>query len=207
MPTFPVDLLDFLGTVRASQQVFDLSEGLQVQNRTAGGEVLRSGGAARLWSGSIELAMRSQVLGRELQAKLHALRGPGACFYIGDMTFTPAAGTAQIKSVTSSGLLMLQAAPVGRVIAPGDYLSWDYAGRRAFHQVVSGRKIASNGESSSIEVVPPIRSGWAAGATVELGLPRCLAVMVPGTLRIGRSQGVRHDGASFDWTQTLREVA
>ena len=42
MPTFPVDLKDYLGgCARVEQQTFDLAQGLQVQNQTAGGEVLR----------------------------------------------------------------------------------------------------------------------------------------------------------------------
>ena len=57
----------------------------------------------------------------------------------------------------------------------------------------------------AIEVVPPIRPGWAAGVAVTIGSPRCRAVMVPGSLNMGQSRGIWHEGISFDWTQTLGE--
>lgn len=207
MPTFPVDLKEYLGgCARIEQQTFDLGQGLAMQPRTAGGEVIRSGGAARLWRGSVALYAQRYENARAIHARLHMLAGQGACFWIGDAMAKPDPGSAEILSVSAAGLISLRAAAPGRVIAPGDYLSFAYANRWALHQVTSGRTVQANGTTAGIEVVPPIRPGWNVGTGVSLGAPKCLAVMVPGSLRVGTSNRVATGGASFEWTQILREV-
>lgn len=208
MPTFPVDLTAYLGgCARMQQQFFDLGEGLHVQNQTAGGEILRTGGAARLWRGSLTLYPLRHADARSLHAKIHTLRGTGASFWIGDMTHKGGRALAQIKATnpTTRDILTLQGAPVGLVIATGDYLSWDYAGRRALHQVVVGRTVNASGETGNIEIVPPMRSLPAVGTAVAIGAAKCRGVMVPGSARLGSSNIVATMGVQFDWTQTLRE--
>lgn len=205
MADITVDLQEYLGCLPLEQQLFDLGEGLSVQSQTAGGDVIRSGGAARLWHGSLLLMARRHDDARMVHARIHRLRGSGASFYIGDLKFKPPAGTAIIKRVNADGRLVLQGAPVGRVISPGDYLSWNYAGRRAFHQVVIGSTVKANGETDGIEMVPPIRVGWSVGTAVQLGSPKCRAVLVPGQTSIGSTNRVATDGVTLRWTQTLRE--
>lgn len=206
MPTFPVDLATFLGNMRVEQQVFDLMEGRQVQNITAGGEVLSAGNMPRLWFGTINLAHRLQGPGRVLQAKLQVLRGSGASFYINDLTHDGVGFTAEINGVNTDGRLSLRAAGANRVLRAGDYIGFTYAGRRALHQAIEGANANAEGVTGAFEVVPPIRPGWAAGAAVTVGAPRCVAVLSPGKTRIGQSVGVRHESASFEWVQTLRQV-
>lgn len=206
MPTYPVDLEAWLAPFRVVSQVFELGEGLQVQHRTAGGEVLRMGGAARLWRGSLMLAPIDNRDAAGLEARAHALRGAGASILVRDYRRS---GTAagQIKGVngTTRDILTLQGAPVGLVIAPGDYIAWDYSGRRALHQVVVGRTVNASGETGNIEIVPPMRTLPAIGTAVAVGAAKCRAVIVPGSLRIGAASAAITDGISFDWTQTLRE--
>lgn len=208
MPTFPVDLTAYLGgCARMHQQVFDLGEGLAVQNQTAGGEVIRSGGAARLWRGSLTLYALRHDDARAMQAKLHTLRGAGASFWIGDMAHKGGTRTAQIKATnpTTRDILTLQGAPVGLVIAPGDYLGWDYSGRRALHQVVVGGTVNGSGNTGNIEIVPPMRTLPAVGTPVSIGAAKCRAVLVPGRAAVGTSNIVATSGITFEWTQTLRE--
>ncbi len=208
MPTFPLDLLAWLDPIRAEQQVFDLGEGLTVQNRTAGGEVLRSGGAARLWYGTLNLTHRTHAAGRALQAKLHVLRAAGASFYIGDMTQPSGSAAAVLNSVQASGAINIISGPANYPIPAGTYIAIDYAGRRGLHQIADspgGFALGSTGTRNGVEIVPPLRPGWTAGQAITIGGAKCRAVMVPGSLRIGQSQGMRHEGASFDWIQTLRE--
>lgn len=208
MPTFPVDLTAYLGgCARMQQQFFDLGEGLQVQNQTAGGEVLRMGGAARLWRGNLTLYPLRHEDARALHAKLHILRAAGASFYIGDMTHSGGTFAAQVRAVNSTtrDIITLQAAPPGRVIAAGDYIAFDYSGRRALHQVVVGKTVDASGNTGNIEVVPPFRTLPGVGWGVTVGAAKCRAVMVPGTARVGASNIVATSGVSFDWTQTLRE--
>lgn len=206
MPTFGQDLEALLTPFRVVEQTFDLGEGLQVQNRTAGGEVIRSGGAARLWRGKLVLGRvrNDQVAG--LEAVLHTLRGPGAWFTMRDYRRS---GTraAQILAFngTARDILTLQGLPAGAVVAPGDYIAWDYSGRRALHQVHKGSTANSSGNTGNIEIVPTARIVPSAGLTVAVGSARFRAVMVPGSLDMGQSRGIWHEGISFDWSQTLRE--
>ena len=208
MPTFPVDLTAYLGgCARMHQQTFDLGEGLSVQQQTAGGEVLRMGGAARLWRGSLTLYPLRHADARALQAKLHILRGTGASFLVGDMTHKGAIRAGQIRTTntTTRDILTLQNAPAGLVIVPGDYLAWEYSGRRALHQVVVGATVNGSGVTGNIEIVPPLRTLPAVGTAVAIGGAKCRAVMVPGSARVGSSNIVATMGVQFDWIQTLRE--
>lgn len=206
MPTYPVDLEAWLAPFRVVSQVFELGEGLTVQNQTAGGEVLRSGGSARLWRGSLVLAPIDNKDAAGLEARAHVLRGVGASILIRDYRRI---GTrpAQIRatSTTTRDILTLDGLPAGLVVVPGDYIAWDYSGRRALHQVVSGSTANSSGATGNIEIVPPMRTLPAVGSAVALGAARCRAVIVPGSLRIGTANAAITDGISFDWIQTLRE--
>ena len=209
MPTFPVDLAAYLGgCARMDQQSFDLGEGLSVQNRTAGGEVLRSGGAARLWRGTLTLFALRHADARALHAKLHVLRAAGASFYIGDRTRTGSLVSCQINSsnfASAGDMVSLRALPAGYVVAAGDYVAWEYSGRRALHQVVTGATANASGVTGNIEIVPPLRAAPTVGGACWLGPAKCRAVMVPGGARVGVSNIVATTGAVIDWTQTLRE--
>ena len=209
MPTFPVDLVAYLGgCARMEQQTFDLGEGLTVQNRTAGGEILRSGGAARLWRGSLSLYALRHADARAMHAKLHVLRAVGASFYVADMTHAGPTAAGQINGqnfATTGDLVTLSALPVGYVVSPGDYLSFNYSGRRAFHQVVVGATANGSGVTGNIEIVPPLRAAPAVGTAATVGRATCRAVMVPGASRVGVSNIVASTGVVIDWVQTLRE--
>ena len=208
MPTFPVDLKTYLGgCARMEQQTFDLGEGLQVQNQTAGGQVIRSGGSARLWHGSLTLVALQHDKAREMHARLHALRAAGASFYIGDMTHLGGTKTGQFMSIdAATGVFRLKGMTAGQIIKPGDYLAFDYSGRRAFHQFTVGGTVGATGEVGALEVVPPFRAGSAVvDRAVTVGAAKCRAVMVPGATRVGSSNRVATMGLTFDWTQTLRE--
>ena len=206
MPTFPVDLEAWLAPFRIVSQTFDLGEGLQVQNRTAGGEVIRAGGAARLWRGSLVLAPMQNADAAGFEAKVQVLRAAGASILIRDYRRS---GTfaAQVRAVNSTtrDIITLQAAPPGRVIAAGDYIAFDYSGRRALHQVVVGATVNGSGNTGNIEVVPPFRTLPGVGWGVTVGAAKCRAVIVPGSLSIGIAADGATDSISFDWFQTLRE--
>ena len=209
MPTFPVDLVAYLGgCARMEQQTFDLGEGLTVQNRTAGGEVLRSGGAARLWRGSLSLYALRHADARAMHAKLHVLRSVGASFYIGDMTQPSGSAAAVLNSVQASGAINIISGPANYPIPAGTYIAIDYAGRRGLHQIADspgGFALGPTGTRNGVEIVPPLRPGWTAGQAITIGAAKCRAVMVPGASRVGVSNIVASTGVVIDWTQTLRQ--
>ena len=209
MPNFPVDLREYLGgCAQIEQQTFYLGEGRTVQNQTAGGEILNAGGAARLWRGSVSLYAQSYHRARAIHARLHMLAGPGACFWIGDAMHKGIAltGTIRVFNATLRNQITLQGLPARAIVSDGDYIAFDYSGRRALHQVVFGSTANSNGVTGTIEVVPPIRALAPIGLAATVGPGKCLAKMNPGSLKIGASGRVATTGASFEWTQTLSEV-
>lgn len=106
---------------------------------------------------------------------------------------------------TTRDIITLQAAPPGRVITAGDYLAFDYSGRRALHQVVVSKTVDASGNTGNIEVVPPFRTLPGVGWGITVGAAKCRAVIVPGSLSIGLAADRVTEGISFDWTQTLRE--
>ena len=203
MPVY--DLETHLIPFSPTAQTFDLGEGMMVQNQTAGGEILRSGGAARLWRGTLALAQMPNAEAGIGDARLHMLRGPGAAFLIRDYRRNTGF-TAVLQGVQANGTVNINTGPPGAVIRAYDYIGFDYAGRRALHQVVTGVTLNGSGVINGIMVIPPVRPGWTAGANVTVGSARCMAVMVPGSLRIGTASNGATDGASFDWIQTLRQV-
>ena len=204
MPTFPVDLEAWLAPFRIVSQTFDLGEGLSVQNRTAGGEIIRAGGAARLWTGSLALAPIDNSGAAALEARLNVLLGAGAYFTIRDYRRSGSI-SATLATVQANGTVNISGGPANGTLRDGDYLAFGYANRIALHQIVVGGALNGTGARNGVEVVPPIRPGWAAGVAVTIGSPKCRAVMVPGSLRIGLAADRVTEGISFDWTQTLRE--
>lgn len=204
MPTFPVDLETWLAPFRVVSQSFDLGEGLRTQNRTGGGEVLRTGGDVRLWRGSLFLAPLQNEDASALEAKAHVLRGAGAYFTIRDYRRSGSI-SATMATVQANGTVNISGGPANGTLRDGDYIAFGYANRIALHQIVVGGALNGTGARNGVEVVPPIRPGWAAGVAVTIGSPKCRAVMVPGSLRIGLAADRVTEGISFDWTQTLRE--
>ncbi|SDL37245.1 hypothetical protein [Paracoccus chinensis] len=204
MSTFPVDLEAWLTPFRVVEQTFDLEEGLQVQNRTAGGEVIRAGGASRLWHGKLVLGrVRNDQVGA-LEARLHVLRGKGAYFTIRDYRRAGAI-SATLATVQANGTVNISGGPANGTLNDGDYIAFGYANRIALHRIVVGGALSGTGARNGVEVVPPIRAGWTANTPVQIGSVRCRAVMVPGTLNMGQSRGIWHEGISFEWIQMLRE--
>lgn len=207
MPTWPVQLDTWLAPFRVSGQTFSLGEGKSVQNRTAGGEVLNAGGAARLWRGTLQFwRMRADDAGA-FEARLNALASPGASFWVRDYRRAPGAVTGAVLNfnATTRDIVTLKGLPAGHVINAGDYIAFDYSGRRAFHQVLSRVVASGTGTTGNIDIVPPFRTGMATDLPVYVGSPSLRAVMVPGSLRPAEASRIWSDGASFEWTQTLRE--
>ena len=165
MPVYDLDT--FLAPLRVVAQTMTLGEGSSVQNQTAGGEVLRSGGAARLWRGSLVLAPMQNGDAGSLHAKLHALASSDAAFTINDMARDGAGFTAQINGVNPDGRVSLRAAGANRVLRAGDYIGFTYVGRRAL-QSSGAARLADRAPLKQARRAPATALGTSASAATYI---------------------------------------
>jgi hypothetical protein len=214
---FPLPLSQFMLAVPVVEMSFDLSEAMAA-DETGRGEILTAALGARLWGGTVTVARRGLNFAGQYSAMIDILRQPGATFFIGDMarrfpemdptglvlgTTVPTLATVSpdLREITLAGL------PAGYIVGPGDFVAFDYGTspqRRALHRVVFGGGGASAlGVSPALEIVPPIRPGFAIGAAVALADPACKAVLVPGSATPARYRRALGDGLSFSFLQTL----
>lgn len=215
--TFPLPLSQFMNVLPVSEMTFDLSEAL-ARDETGRGEVLSASLGARLWTGTVTVSRRRLDMAGRYVALIDLVRQPGATFYIGDVTRRAPASdptgaglgsaTPTLSSVSTDRREMVIAGlPPGYAVGLGDFLSIDYGGaplRRALHRVVHGGGIANgSGVLPAVEVVPPVRTGFAAGVAVTLVNPACKAVILPGSATPARSRRASADGLSFGFIQTL----
>jgi hypothetical protein len=122
---------------------------------------------------------------------------------------SPFDGTATLSTVAeNSREVDLGDLPAGFELTPGDYLAFDYgadASSRALHRVVAAAT-ASGGGDVTVEVRPPVRTGWQVeegdGRTVSLYQPAAQMIIVPGSYTEASRLGKFTD-VSFEAVQTL----
>lgn len=214
---FPLARTEFLDLLAIRSMGFDLPGAVEM-SKTAGGEVLTAALGTRLWTGKIALDALRPDEEADAMVLLDVLRAPGASFLVHDArrpwprldpggaalgaaTPTLAAVAPDTTAVTLAGL------PVGYQFSRGDWLAFDYSTnpvRRALHRVAAGATAAGDGTAGPVGVVPNVRTGWAAGATVALIRAEAKAVVVPGSVEPGTRRAGLTTGAGFAWVQTLR---
>jgi hypothetical protein len=213
--TFPLTISQFMDYLPVSE--VSLSAPAQVQiAQTAGGEQLASEVGPQLWRGRITLGRMTSAEARHPDVLLDLLTTSDASFWLYD-TRHPApqmdptgsilgASAPTIYSLDGNNRDMrLQGLPVGYVLKRGDFIAFDYGGRRALHRVVSTSIVtASTGITPTFEVLPKIRPGALVGAAVTLRQASCKAKLIPGQLDKGNARAVITDGMSFQFIQTLK---
>jgi hypothetical protein len=126
-----------------------------------------------------------------LEAKLNSLDGVIGTFEAGDIRRPyPRAhqdgifgDTGVIHSVNANGkALSLSGLDAGMALSIGDYLSFDYGGARALHQVVEAVVANGAGLTTEFEVRPHIRSGWSLSTAVTLKLPKGIFTLAPDSI-------------------------
>lgn len=126
-----------------------------------------------------------------LEAKLNSLDGVIGTFEAGDIRRPyPKArpdgafgDTGVIASVNSNGkALSLSGLDAAMALSVGDYLSFDYGGARALHQVVEAVVASGLGATAEFEVRPHLRSGWSLGTAVKLKQPKGVFVLLPDSI-------------------------
>jgi len=105
------------------------------------------------------------------------------------------------KSLSLAGL------PSGFTLAVGDMFSFPYTSqpRYALHRVEEAATAASNGTTGTFEVRPFIQAGAAVGDVVSVKQPRCLMMLVPGSISSTAELQTGTGTVSFQGVQIPRE--
>ncbi|QBR35411.1 hypothetical protein ETW23_03905 [Leisingera sp. NJS201] len=219
----PLALAGFMDHLRVQQASLVLERPQQF-NSLGGGELLAAELAPPYWRGSVTLTPMQSRDADQLTSRLEALAVPGRSFEIchphriGPRSDPLGAALAGFSPVIEEvpadpGSLKLGGLPSGYELSPGDLLAFSYnpgtGQRRALHRVVEGATASSASahggfQAGPFEVAPYVRPGVAAGASVSLIRPACLAVLVPGSVSSGISRGSVTYGLTFNFRQKLR---
>lgn len=172
------------------------------------GQILAAELGPPLWMCEIELEPAYHEDADEIQALIEALDGSMNTFYmhsqwhkypkldpwgtiLGSSTPTIHTVGANMKSMRIQGL------PNGYQLSVGDFLSFDYSGRRAFHRVVEAATAATGGITGTFEIRPHFRTGVAVGQSVTLKKAAMKAIIVPDSFDPGDIQAMMTTGMSF----------
>ena len=212
---FPLTIPQFMAFLPIGEIVFHPPPQGQIA-QTAGGEVMDAELGPMLWRGQIRLGKMTRAEARHPDVLLDILGVPGRTFWAYD-TRHPApfldptgsilgAATPTIHTLNGNNRDMrLQGLPAGYTLQRGDYLAFDYAGRRALHRVAAESvSAAGTGITPLFEVSPMIRPGALVGAAVTLVNASCKAKLVHGQTDKGIARSTIHEGMTFQFIQTLK---
>lgn len=111
---------------------------------------------------------------------------------------TPGTSVGVLSAVSSGKIITVGSLTSGQVMSAGDYVSFNYSnGSRALHQLCE-TVTAGN----PVEVRPHVRPGYTIGASVQVGAPKGLFTLVPGSVQ-NRPAGGLHSVVSFEAVQYL----
>jgi hypothetical protein len=217
--SFPLSADQFMTLLPVREMTFDIPEAIEM-NETGGGEILTAELGTRLWQGEVSLA---DMLPEEADVALSALdvlRRSGASFMAYDKAraapaldaagfwLTAAGGAPKLHTVDSNARdIRLSGLPAWYRLQPRDYIAFSYGAsptRFALHRVVTAAMADDTGLTPLFEVSPSIRAGFTIDVDVHLVRAACKAVIVPGSVQIGRRSAALIKGASFKFIQTLR---
>lgn len=211
--SFPVDLVSYfaaVGGLRVRSNAFNLSDP-RTYNETQGGEGLVTSFGTRLWYGEVTVTPLHNALMRPLEARCRYLQRADARFFIGDLMADPLPmtppSTFTLQNVQSSSGRVRFTVPTsipGLTIPVGTKFSFDFAGRRALHELLEPITNPTPTWTSFRENVPPVQPGWEVDTPVSWGPDaKCLAIMLPDTLQLAASGPTATEGFTFSWRQTL----
>lgn len=217
--TFPLSTDQFMLSLPVREMTFDIPEAIEM-NETGGGEVLTAALGTRLWQGDVLLADMVPEEADMALAALDVLRRPGATFMAYDkgrpapaldpngVWLATTGGSPTLHTVDGNARdIRISGLPAWYRLQPRDYVAFAYAAsplRFALHRVVTAAVADSSGLTPLFEVSPSIRSGFAINTDVQLIRAACKAVIVPGSVQIGRRSAALVKGAGFKFIQTLR---
>ncbi|MBN8956889.1 MAG: hypothetical protein J0H17_09995 [Rhizobiales bacterium] len=117
---------------------------------------------------------------------------------------SPFDGSGRLTDVAANNVeITLDQLPIGFILSPGDYLSFDYltGAARALHRV-SAAATADGSGIMTVEVRPHVRAGWDDNAEVALYRPTGRFVILPGTYA-EQTEPPWFTSISFEAIQTL----
>lgn len=165
----------------------------QELSRTAYGRTIGKSLGSAIWMGDFTTAPLPNYDALAFEAMMNSLDGVTGVFEAGDMraaaqyprAYTTGAfnDTGVLASVNSNNkAISLSGLDAGMQLSVGCYLSFDYAGSRALHQVMEAVAANGGGATAQFEVRPFLRPGWTIGTAVRLKSPRGLFTLQPGSL-------------------------
>lgn len=91
-------------------------------------------------------------------------------------------GVAAVRSRSAPDLLGLKTLPAGYVVSEGDWLSISYDGQLMLVKALEAVTADVSGDTTEIQVSPPLRSGVAVNDAVSVFKPSCHMMIVPGSV-------------------------
>jgi len=215
--SFPLLLSEFFVPLAKIQTTFFLGSSVAF-NETGSGEVIPADFGPRLWQGSITVQANAYKDIDTLQARIELLFQAGASFRVTQSArrgtvLDPngtilGASTPQITSVAGNNRdVAISGLPASYVLSQGDLVSFSYLSsptRSALHRVVTTTTANGSGVIAAVELMPPIRPGYATPININLYDPSCKAVVKPGSFAVPSTSRAIVTTMSFDWQQTLR---
>ncbi|WP_420132603.1 hypothetical protein [Rhodopseudomonas sp.] len=163
----------------------------QEMSRTADGISIGKDLGSAIWLASFVTEPLRNAVALELEADLDTLDGVINPFEAYDLRrpvprLYPdgSANDGVLSAVNANNkAIALTGLKAGQIISKGDYLSFDFDGRRALHRV-SERVVANGaGATTQFEVRPHLRPGWELGTAVNLREPRGVFNLAPGSVK------------------------
>lgn len=209
-----LDLPEFIGQYGFVSVSFGLGLGVSF-DATAGGEILRMGHGADLFSGQVSMRPYPHHDTSALAAVMEHLQRPGEYFLIYNMPLSGpksdprgailGAASPMINSVdaTDARKVILAGLPGGYVLGRGDMVGYQVGSVYGLNRIYSVSGPASAAGEIAVQFSHPTVPG-AAGQVAQLKKPTCKAVVIPGSFRGVDNRPAISGGVSFSWRQTLR---
>lgn len=203
--TFPLTGLMSLCEYSPSGRPWELVH-RQEFSRTAGGRTIGKDLGGPLWAGgfsTIPLHIDDML---DVEAVLNSLDGVIGTFEARDLrrpyprehadgVFND---TGVIQSVQNNKAISLAGLDIGFKISRGDYLHYDYAGRRYLHQAMENATAVSGGTTALFEVRPHLPSNMVLSPAISVTFknPSAICSLIPGSVSKSMISGI-HGTVSF----------
>lgn len=175
--------------------------------------------APRIWRGNIKLADDlTHADAAQVQAMIEALDGAMGTFYLSDprlpypiddpkgAVIRPWSQTPEITAVRNNKEIKAGKLPPSYLLQKGDRVAFNYGSNpvhRAYHRIVSGDRSDANGDTTWIELRPPLRDADIIGNKLTIEKPAALWCIPPDQFKAGTGRRTLTPGGSFQIQQVI----